>query len=153
MFQFEHRVEIASSPADVFALLSDMHRAPEWQSSVESVTGPVHASVRAGSEYVQIWRGPLHRREVSVRVAAYRPSELIAFAGDGGFVDFYCAFELSPAARGCSVVARTEFRLHGLWRLLQPIVAAETKRETAKELAALRAVAEAGSAVTGAAQA
>jgi hypothetical protein len=82
-------------------------------------------------------------RTAAVRVVVHQPPELIAFAGDAGFADYYCAFELSPTATGgTAVVSRSEFRLHGLWRLGGPVFGGELRRETARELGELKRIAE-----------
>jgi hypothetical protein len=146
MIQFQHRIEIDRSPAEVFALLSDVERLPAWQKSVVAVKPVTAGPVRAGSEFDQTWKLMGRRRRVPTRVAAHKPVELVAFAGDAGFADFYCAFELTPAASGGAIlISRNEFRLHGLWKLVQPLLAGETRREFAAEIEAFKRLAEGGS--------
>ena len=142
MIEFQHTVEINSSPAEVFAVLSDVERVTEWQKSVVDSRKTTSGPVRAGTEYQQTWK-VIGTRRVTSRVAAYRQDELIAFAGDAGIADFYCAFELSSTASGGThLVTRTEFRLHGLWRLAQPLMGGELRRETANEMEALKRLVE-----------
>jgi hypothetical protein len=145
MIQLQHRIEIGSTPSDVFALLTDVERIPAWQQSVIEVTKRTPGAVRVGTVVDQTWK-MMGKRRASVRVAAYMPVDLVAFAGDAGFADYYCAFELSPTDRGTTLTARTEFRLHGLWKLLQPLLVGEIRRETAKELATFKGLVEARSA-------
>lgn len=144
VIHFQQRIEINARPSDVFALLTDLERIPEWQHSVIDVTKRTPGAVRVGTAADQTLK-MLGRRRASIRVAAYTPVELIAFAGDTGFADYYCAFELTPAGGGTALVGRTEFRLYGLWKLLRPLLSGELRRETAKELAAFKQLAEAPS--------
>jgi uncharacterized protein YndB with AHSA1/START domain len=143
MIQFQHRIQIDAAPVEVFAMLTDLDRIPEWQRNVIEVTKRTPGAVRAGTMAGETLK-MMGRRQASVRVVAYTPVELVAFAGDAGFVDYYCAFELTPVGAGTSLVGRTEFKFHGLWKLLQPLLAGSMRRETAKELAALKRLVESG---------
>jgi uncharacterized protein YndB with AHSA1/START domain len=143
VIEFQINSQINRSPAEVFALLSDVERTQSWQKSVVAVTRTTAGPTRAGSEFEATWK-VMGSRRVSNRVAAYRPDELIAFAGDASFADYYCAYELASTANGgTTVVTRTEFRLHGLWKLAQPLLAGELRRETTAELAELKRLVEA----------
>lgn len=146
MIQFQHRIEIDASPSEVFALLTEVERIPAWQRSVVAATKRTPGAVRAGTMVDQKLKMMGRTRQASVRVAAYTPAELVAFAGDTGFADYYCAFEFTPTDNDATtLVARTEFRLHGLWKLLQPLMAGEIRRETANELATFKGLVEGGS--------
>jgi uncharacterized protein YndB with AHSA1/START domain len=143
MIEFQHRIDIEGSPSEVFALLADVERISVWQRSVIEVTKRTPGAVRTGTVVEETLR-MMGRRRASVRVAAYTPVDLIAFAGDAGFVDYYCAFELTPTGSGgTTLIGRTEFRLHGLWKVLQPLMSVAIRRETAKELATFKRLVEA----------
>lgn len=145
MIRFQHRFEIEGSPSEVFAALTDLERIPEWQSSVIAVRMQTPGPVRAGTQVMQTIKMAGRRRQGRLSVAAYTQNELVAFAGDVGVADFYCAFELSPRPAGGTILeARTEFRLHGLWRLLRPILGGEVRRETGREIATLKRLVETG---------
>ncbi len=154
MIEFQQAIEIDRAPSEVFAFLSDVERAPTWQRNVLTVAKTTAGAVRAGTEFHETVKGPAGRVESTVRVAVHRPDELIALAGAPGFADFYCAFELAPTVGGGTrLVSRTEFRMHGLWKLLQPIIARQMRREVASELAALKRVLESARAAVKAAPA
>jgi uncharacterized protein YndB with AHSA1/START domain len=144
VIKFQLRIEIDRSPDEVFALLSDVERVPAWQHSVTAVTKITAGPARAGSEFKETMRVMGRARQATVTIAAHRPPELIAFAGDAGFADYYCVFELAPATGGGTLLlTRTEFQLHGLWRMLGPVFAGELRRETMQELEALKRTLEA----------
>jgi len=146
VIRFEPRFEIDRGPAEVFGVLTDVERIPEWQQSVIAVTKQTPGPVRAGTRVLETLKMAGRRRHGTVDVTAYTPGELVAFSGDVGLGDYYCAFELTPRTGGGTVlVARTEFRLHGLWRLLRPVLGSEIKREGRDELAGLKRLIEAGS--------
>lgn len=143
MIRFQHRLEIDRGPGAVFDALTDVELIPQWQSNVIAVSKQTSGPVRAGTQIRQTVK-MAGRREANLSVAAYMPHELVAFSGDVGVADYYCAFELTPRADGgTTVAARTEFRLHGLWRLLRPILGGEIRREMREELAALKRLLEA----------
>lgn len=143
MIEFQHRIEIDETPRQVFALLVDLERMPEWQSSVVSVSQIDEGPVRANTEFVQSLKFFGRERPVPSRVTAWKKDELFAVSGDAGFADFYCGFELAALSSGGTVLTtRAEFRLHGLWRLTRPLVAGELRREMAGELDAFKALVE-----------
>ena len=122
----------------------DVERIPEWQQSVIAVTRQTPGPVRAGTRVLETLKMAGRRRHGTVDVTAYTPGELVAFSGDVGLGDYYCAFELTPRGGGGTVlVGRTEFRLHGWWRLLRPLLGSEIKRETRDELMRLKRIVEA----------
>lgn len=144
MIEVQHRIEIDSSPPDVFAYLAEVERLPDWQASVIAVRRATPGPLRLGSEFEQTWKAMGRRRRVPSRIAAHKPDELIAIAGDAGFLDYYCGFELTPTASGGTTLAsRSEFRLHGLWKLLQPVIGGELRSELVREIAELKRVIEA----------
>lgn len=145
MIRFEHRFEIERGPAEVFGVLTDVERIPEWQQSIIAVTKQTPGPVRAGTRVLETLKMAGRRRDGTVDVTAYTPGELVAFSGDVGLADYYCAFELTPRTGGGTVlVARTEFRLHGVWRLLRPVLGSAIRRESGRELATLKRLIEAG---------
>ena len=146
MIQFQHSIEIDRSPAEVFSFLGDIERMPEWQQGVVAVSTSTAGPVRVGTEFALTMK---KGRELRARgkVAAYQRDALVAFAADASPVSFYCGFALTPIGiGGTRVVARYEFELHGLWKLLRPMVAAAAPRETAGELVILKRLLEQGAA-------
>jgi len=144
MIEVQQRVETAGTPERVFALLSDVGRIPEWQPNVVSVTKIGDGPVGANTEFEQSWRFFGRQRRVPSRVTAWKEGELLAVSGDAGFVDFYCGFELTPLPDGRTrLTSRAEFRMRGVWKLAQPILARELRREMAEELASFQRLVEA----------
>jgi uncharacterized protein YndB with AHSA1/START domain len=144
MIEFEVRTNIARGPAEVFALLRDVEQAPAWQRNIVAATRLTPGETAVGSEFRETLRMMGRTRYASLRVVACRPPEVIAFAGDAGFADYYCAFELTATPDGgTALVSRTEFKLHGLWRLAAPMLGREIKRETGREMLALKSILEA----------
>ena len=105
MIEVQHRIEIERSPAEVFAMLAEVERLPDWQASVVEARRAARGPLRVGSEFEQTWKAMGRRRRVPSRVAAHKPDELIALAGDAGFLDYYCGFELTPSAAGGTTLA------------------------------------------------
>jgi uncharacterized protein YndB with AHSA1/START domain len=144
MIEVQHRIDIARPVTEVFAMLADLQQLKEWQRAVLEVRRTGDGVLRVGEEFEQTWQIMGRRRHVPSRVAAYRPDELIAFAGDAGFMDYYCGLELMPHAGQTTLAIRSEFRLHGLWRPLAPMIASEMRKETAKELETFKQIVESG---------
>jgi len=146
MIEILHETEIDSSVEEVFQTLADVDAIPHWQASVIDVTPPASGSLTLGTVFEETAKAVGRKRHVDVRVAMYRPDELIAFSGDAGFMDFYCtyALESTPAGR-TRLSSRSEFRLHGGWRLLEPLMRGEVRREVVSEVDALKQLVEAAS--------
>ncbi len=142
MIQFQHSIDIDRSPAEVFGFLGDIERMPDWQNGVVAVSRTTAGPVRVGTEF-ELTLKKVRDLVARGKVVAYQPDALVAFAADASPVSFYCGFELTPAEHGRThVVGRYEFELHGLWKLLRPIIAAGAPRETAGELMVLKRLIE-----------
>ena len=144
MIQFEHTIDIDRSPAEVFEFLVDIDRMPDWQQGVVAIAMTTVGPVRLGTEFDLTMKKGRHFT-ANGKVVAYQPNTLVAFSGDAPPANTYCAFELTPTDGGRTrVVARYEFELHGLWRLLRPMVAAGAPRETGGELRVMKRLLEHG---------
>ncbi len=129
----EDVVEIAKPQELVYALVRDLERAPEWQSSLESV------DIHAGTEVRRI--GGV-RQEATFLVVEDDPPRRLAITSEGGPADARATFELEPSGDGTLVKFTLEFELRGPARIAGPIVKTTAQREVRSSLEKLREVAE-----------
>ena len=61
-----------------------------------------------------------------------------------GPLDYEGSFNLQPVAGGTRLTLTGSARLKGLWRLLQPLLAGDLRRETHTELETIKRLMEAG---------
>jgi uncharacterized membrane protein len=126
-------VEISKPQEVVYALVRDLERAPEWQSSLESL------DVHAGTEVRRV--GGI-RREATFLVVEDDPPRHLAITSDGGPVNARATFDLEPDGDGTRVVFMLELELHGPARFAGRFAKTAARREVRSSLEKLKEVAE-----------
>ena len=129
----EDSVEIAKPQELVYALVRDLERAPEWQSSLEAV------DLQAGTETRRL--GGL-RQEAAFLVLEDDPPRRLAIASEGGPANARATFELEPSGDGTLVTFTLEVELHGAARFAGGLVKTAAQREVRSSLRKLKEVAE-----------
>lgn len=92
--RFEHSLEIERPPEDVYALLADVERVPEWQDDVESVVRESETRFRDTRTFMG------RRAETTVEVVVAEPGREFAIRSVGGPVGFAVRHSLEPAGEG-----------------------------------------------------
>jgi uncharacterized membrane protein len=125
-------VEIARSPEDVFAYITEVPRHPEWQEGLVSVSVETEGPLRVGSRLV-------HRRKVgpatvatTSEITAFDPPHLVAFRGLDGPVRADGTQRVDAAGDGSRVSFEMEMHGHGLGALMLPLA----RRQAASQVAA-----------------
>jgi uncharacterized protein YndB with AHSA1/START domain len=127
----EHVTTIARPPAEVFAFLSNAENDPQWRSGVLDIAR-VSGDGGAGTRYRQGVKGPMGRRiAADLEITESRPNELHAFRATEGPVRPEGRYELSPANDGTRVRFALAADVHGLKKLMSPMVQRTMEREVA----------------------
>jgi uncharacterized membrane protein len=136
-------LEIARTPADVFAFLADGLNGPRWRSGVIDVAHK--AGEGQGTVYTQGVKGPFGRRVAAdYELTAYEPERRIGFRTVAGPVRPEGSYELEPASGGTRLTFSLRWTPTGFARLMAPMVAKTMSSEVA-HLARLREVLEGSS--------
>jgi uncharacterized membrane protein len=140
---------IERSAQDVWAYAADIVRHPEWMTVTDAriVRGEGTQVGARGRERLRF--GPFGW-DVEFEVADADPGRRIAWkAIDGAPFDLTVWLDLEPMDPA-STKARygADTRLHGIWRLLSPMVAMEAKAGPARELQRLKTQVEVAPAMT-----
>lgn len=140
MSTFSTQQTIARSPDDVWTYAADILRHPEWMSVSDAriLEGPGTRAGARGRERMRL--GPF-AWDVEFEVTEAVPGRRIVWETvEGAPFDLAVSLDLEPVS-ATSTRARygADVRLRGLWRLLGPIVAMETKAGPARELGRLKA--------------
>ena len=132
--KIEERIEIARPPEDVYALVSDPCRGPEWQPSLVRVDMERGVEVRkiAGQE-----------REASFDVTRNEAPRLFEIVSRGGPVRATATFELRPVESGTRVDLSLVLELSGPLRFAGGMVRGRAEREARENLERLKALLEA----------
>jgi uncharacterized membrane protein len=143
MTRFVTEQTIARSADDVWTYAADVPRHPEWM----TITDPriIHGDgTQIGDRGRERMRLGPFGWDVEFEVAEATPGRRIVWkAVDGAPFDLAVSLDLEPAGP-TSTRARygADIRLHGLWRLLGPMVAMEGKAGPERELKRLKAQVE-----------
>ena len=145
MSRFVSEATIARSAEDVWAYAADIVRHPEWMAVADAqvVEGDGTRTGARGRERMRF--GPFGW-DVEFEVADAVPGRRIAWKSvSGAPFDVEVALDLEPVGPASTKATyAAAIRLHGVWRLLSPVVAMEAKSGPARELQQLKAQVEAG---------
>jgi uncharacterized protein YndB with AHSA1/START domain len=148
MSRFVSEQTIARSAEDVWAYAADILRHPEWMAVTDArvVEGD---GTRAGARGRERMRFGPFEWDVEFEVTDAVPGRRIAWKTASGVpFDLGVALDLEALGPASTKAAYgADIRLHGVWRLLSPIVAMELKSGPARELQQLKAQVEAAPAM------
>ena len=135
-------IEIARSPEDVFAYITDVPRHPEWQDGLVSVTVETQGPTRVGTRVV-------HRRKLGPRtvattseVTAYDPPRVVSFRGIDGPIRAEGSQRVEPVGDGSRVSFEVELEGHGFGKLMLPMARKQAARQVATSHEKLKRILE-----------
>ncbi|HJS93753.1 MAG TPA: SRPBCC family protein [Solirubrobacteraceae bacterium] len=124
-------VEIARSPEDVFAYITDVSRHPEWQEGLVSAALEGEGPVRVGSRVVHKRKlGPTTVATTS-EITAFNPPEVVSFKGLDGPIRAEGSQRVERVGEGSRVSFEMEMRGHGLGVLMLPMARKQAERQVA----------------------
>ena len=140
MVRVEVSVEIARPADEVFALLTDVSRVPEWQASaVDSrADGPLAEGVRIHER--RSFLG--HEGETELEVTAFEPGRRLALRTLRGPVKLSIDHVLEERDGRTALQVTAQGRPHGLLRLAGPAVRARARQELRRDFERLKAILE-----------
>jgi uncharacterized protein YndB with AHSA1/START domain len=128
-----HTIEIARSPEDVFAYISDLGRHHEWQDQIVSTKVKTDGPTRLGTRATDTRKVPGGEREITYEITAFDPPRRTEFTGVDGPVRPLGKVTVEPVGDGSSskLTIELDFEGHGIrGKVLLPLV----RREAAKEV-------------------
>lgn len=137
-------VEISRTADEVYAFLADVRHEVAWRSSIVGsrfVGTTVPAVGVRGETDVEMGSRALTMRWVVT--VADADARTVAWTLDGDPWDGGGSYAVREHTGGCVVTASLEVRLHGVARVLEPVVGAAFRRGLRADLARLVAVLEA----------
>jgi uncharacterized membrane protein len=149
MTRFVTEQIIAGSADEVWAHAADIARHPKWMTVTDArvLDGPGTRTGARGRERMRF--GPFGW-DVEFEVAEATPGRRIVWkAVDGAPFDLAVSLDLEPVGpTSTKATYGADIRLHGLWRLLGPMVAMEGKAGPERELKRLKVLVEEASSTT-----
>jgi carbon monoxide dehydrogenase subunit G len=131
--KIEEQIEIARPPEDVYTLIADLERGPEWQPSL------VRVDVERGTEVRRVGG---HEREASFDVTRNEPPRLFEIVSHASPVRAWATFELEPVERGTRVDLALVLELGGPLRFAGRMVRGRVEREARENLERLKRLVE-----------
>ena len=123
-------IEIARSPEDVFAYLSDLARHGEWQTQIQDVKveteGPTRVGSRARERRKPLFGPPV---EATYEITRFEPPRLASFEGIDGPVRVLGTATVEPAGMGSRVSIEIDARGHGIGKLLLPLIRRQMRKQ------------------------
>jgi carbon monoxide dehydrogenase subunit G len=140
VIRIEFTVEIARTPQDVFELLSDIDRLPEWQAS--AVEAHTEGPLAEGSRVTEKRRLLGREVDTELEVVAYQPPRKLTLLSLGGPVKFTVDHELVAHDGGTQLRFVAEAQPGGLLRLTEPVLARTAEQEFRRDFDRLKELLE-----------
>lgn len=146
MARIERQIEIARSPEDVFILLTDLDRLPEWATVVVETREVSDRPLRNGCTFRQTLRVLGREVETDWRVEELESPRHVAYvarAPGGGTLTMRQT--VMPVDLGSRVALELDYQLPGGWlgeQLDRRVVEQQNEREAERSLAQLKELLE-----------
>jgi carbon monoxide dehydrogenase subunit G len=140
----EASVEIAAPPAEVFAVLADVRRLPEWQSGCSAVTLESDGPVAAGSRFRQRVTFAGKQGEQRVEVEELERDRVLTLRILSGPLPVRARHVLEPVGSGTRLSVVMEGDLGPLGRVAGPLVRRAAERQFGGWFKRLKELVEAG---------
>ncbi len=119
----DDEVEIDRSMADVFAVLIDVERDPEWQKGLAAARYTSDGPIGVGTTGQHRAKPFGLTIEVDWQLIEFEPDRRVAWTFIGGPFDGQESYVLEPSAAGTRLAHRADLEPRGLLRLLGPLIA------------------------------
>ena len=144
MATVEFQTDIGRSPADVFAVLSDVEQNARW--SATSISGHLTSPgpVGVGTTAREVSRFMGRRLEVDSTIVAFEADRTMTFVTSSGPFPFQGSFTVAPIATGTRLTSRFDAEPTGAMRFADGLFGRLIKRKFDGDLANLKRLMESG---------
>jgi carbon monoxide dehydrogenase subunit G len=142
VIRIELTVEISRAPEEVFELLSDIERLPEWQ--VSAIEAHADGPLAEGSRVTEKRRLLGRELDTELEVVAYDPPKRLTLRSLGGPVNFTVDHELVTQGGGTQLSFVAEAQPGGLLRLTEPMLARTAEQQFRQDFDRLKELLESG---------
>jgi hypothetical protein len=138
MARLSHVVEIDRAVDDVFALLGNPSRNPEWAGPIVAVKALTPGSVGVGTRFRQTSRTLGVRFPMVLEVVALESNLSIVLESRGGVVGYRGERHFEATAGGTRVTFIGDVRLPLVLRVLEPLASRFSGRQVDRDLLAVK---------------
>ncbi len=140
--QFDLEIEIRRPPEDVFALLTDLARLPEWQSS--AVSAEAEGPLGRGATIRESRRFMGREFRTKLEVTAYEPGRRFDIESVEAPLPLAVSHTLEASVEGTKLHVATDAKVSGLKRFAAAAGAKRAEAEFRKDFERLKALLESG---------
>ena len=130
-------IEIARSPADVFAYVDDLSRHGEWQEAIVST----QVETEGPTDVRRVPGGP---RPVTYEITEHDPPRRSSFRGVNGPVRPVGTITVQPAGTGSRLTVELDLQGQGIGKLVAPFARRQARQQVPKDQARLKERLESG---------
>jgi uncharacterized membrane protein len=143
MIALSNQIEIDRPVADVFRFIAHVENTPKWQPAVIESVQITEGPLRVGSQFREVATMMGRRVTTVCEVTEYVPERKLGWkATSTGPFSYATSYTFTPAGNRTRIDIVGTFSLRGLWRLLEPVVKSEVRKESAQELTTMKAAIE-----------
>jgi uncharacterized protein YndB with AHSA1/START domain len=141
MVHVEHEITINRPPAEVFAYLTSMEKIPEWQAT--AISGRLESErMEKGARAVEVRRFLGRELESTINVTEMEPDRRFAAQVVAGPLEYSFSHRLEPEGDGTKVVFTIEGDPGRYFRLAEPVVERQVRRQVADDFRTLKLLLE-----------
>lgn len=140
MIRIEHSLEISRPPEDVFAVLVDLDRLPDWQSS--AIAASSDGPLELGSLVHEKRRFLGRELADEVEVVAFDPPRRLTLRSQGGPVRLTIDHELEPNGGGTRLTVVASGKPGGMMKFAGPMIERTAREEIRSDFARLKELLE-----------
>ena len=143
MLKLAGEIVINRPPDQVFQFLTDLGNVTQWATGVSAVKQLTEGPVRVGTQFEETIRMMGRPMRTVCEVVDLAEGRKFAYKSvSSGMMQYEGQFVAEPADGGTRLSYSSTARLGGLWRLLEPLIAREAKKETQAELKKIKSALE-----------
>jgi uncharacterized protein YndB with AHSA1/START domain len=142
MIDVSASVVITRPIEEVFAFVADQTNAPRWQDGLVEVRRVTDGPIGVGTRHTAVRAFIGRRLELTNEYVRFVPNQEVAFAGASGPLVFEASYTTEATPEGTQLTSTIRMRPGGLFRIAEPLIAADLRRDVRANLAALKALLE-----------
>jgi uncharacterized membrane protein len=138
MINVEDSIVINRPIDEVFAYVSDLTNALEWQTGLIEVRKTTAGTLGIETQFTFVRKFLGRKLEASNEFIVYQPNEIVTFITTSGPMAVEASYLFGTEPEGTRVTCKIEMKPEGFSRLAEPLIAASVRREMSTEFAYLK---------------
>ena len=139
--QFESHVDVRRPIGEVFDFVADGDNLPRWLGENMQLLTP--GTLKVGSEFRELTKVGFWTVETRCHITAVEPERVLTYKASSRFLSYEGEVRLDRVPDGTRVTLRGHGQLQGPFRVLEPLLNHEARRNVAAEVLRLKQQVEA----------